>query len=237
MIGTIINVAAIIVGSILGILIGSRLSSQLRETVISGLGLFTLAYGVMSFLETENALVPLGGLLIGALFGEWWKLEERLTKIGEILNQLVMRRSQDKSSPAKFVDGFVSASLVFVIGPMAILGAIQDGIAGNFEMLTVKAILDGFASIAFASSFGIGVMFSSLSILIYQGVISLGSSLFSQFFTPTMITEMTAVGGLILISVSLSSLLKIKSIRTASFLPGLFVTPIIVFVLERFFGR
>lgn len=236
MIGTFINVATIILGSLMGILIGSRFSSNLRETVISGLGLFTLAYGLMAFLETSNPLVPLGGLLIGALLGEWWRLEEGLTRIGILLRQLVLRGDPDQETPSKFVEGFVTASLVFLIGPMAILGAIQDGMTGNFEMLAIKAILDGFASIAFASSLGIGVIFSALSILIYQGGISLMSGLFSQFFSAAMITEMTAVGGLILIAVGLSSLLAVKKIRTGSFLPGLLVTPLIMLILERFFG-
>jgi len=236
MIGTFINIGTIILGSFIGILIGTRFSSRLRETVIFGLGLFTMAYGLTAFLETANPLVPLGGLLIGALLGEWWKLEEGLGKVGIVLRRLVLRGDPVHETHSKFVEGFVTASLVFLIGPMAILGAIQDGMTGNYEMLTIKAILDGFASIAFASSLGIGVIFSALSILIYQGGISLMSGLFSQFFTPAMVTEMTAVGGLILIAVALSNLLEIKKIRTASYLPGLLVTPLIMWILERFFG-
>ncbi len=236
MIGTFINVAAIIIGSFLGILIGQRFSTKLRETVIAGLGLFTLGYGLMTFLETANPLVPLGGLLIGALLGEWWKVEEGLQNIGGFLKRLVVRGEKEQEAPSKFVEGFVTASLVFLIGPMAILGAIQDGLTGNFEMLTIKAILDGFASIAFASSLGIGVIFSALTILVYQGGIALMSGLFSQYFSEAMVTEMTAAGGLILIAISLSSLLAIKKIRTGSFLPGLLVTPLIVLMLERFFG-
>lgn len=236
MIGTFINVGTIIIGSILGILIGTRLSSRLRETVVFGLGLFTLAYGLMTFLETSNPLVPLGGLLIGALLGEWWRFEEGLEKIGLLLRKLVMRDENDRDQQSRFVEGFITASLVYLIGPMAILGSIQDGLTGNFEMLTIKAILDGFASIAFASSLGIGVMFSAGTILIYQGAISLLAGLFNQYFSSAMISEMTAVGGLILIAISLSSLLSIKKIRTASFLPGLLVTPLIVLLLERFFS-
>lgn len=236
MVGTLINVATIILGSLLGILIGARFSTRLRDTVISGLGLFTLAYGLMTFLETSNPLVPLGGVLIGALLGEWWRLEEALDSIGVFLRRLVLRGDPVEGSSSKFVEGFVTASLVFVIGPMAILGSIQDGMTGNFEMLTIKAILDGFASIAFASSLGIGVIFSALSILIYQGGISLMAGVFSQFFSIAMITEMTAAGGLVLMAIALSSLLAIKKIRTASFLPGLLLAPIIMWVLERFFG-
>ena len=236
MIGTIINVGTILLGSLLGILVGKRLKDRLRNTIVAGLGLFTFGYGLMAFIDTENALVPLGGLLIGALLGEWWKLEEGLTKAGEFLRDHFVREGTDEEQQGRFVEGFVTASLVFVIGPIAILGSIQDGLTGDFEMLAIKAVLDGFASIAFASSLGIGVAFSALSILIYQGAITLLASFFSQFFSAAMMNEMTAVGGLILMSISISSLLGIKKIRTGSFLPALLVTPLIVWLLERFFG-
>ena len=234
MVGTLLNVVTIVVGSILGILIGTRLSSQLRDTVVFGLGLFTLGYGLLTFLETKNPLVPLGGLLIGALLGEWWQLEKHLDNVGWFLRRRFLRDEVGEAAQSRFVEGFVTASLVFLIGPMAILGSIQDGLTGNFELLAIKAILDGFASIAFASSMGIGVIFSALTILIYQGSISLLAGLFSQYFSAAMMAEMTAVGGLILMAIALSSLLAVKKIRTASFLPGLIVTPLIVLILERF---
>lgn len=236
MTGTIINVVTILAGSLLGVLIGGRLSERLRGTIVSGLGLFTFGYGLISFIETQNALVPLGGLLIGALLGEWWRIEEGLGKLGIRLRNAVMRGDTENLAYRNFVEGFVTASLVFVIGPIAILGSIQDGLTGNYEMLTIKAILDGFASIAFASTLGIGVAFSALSILIYQGAISLLSNFFSHFFSTAMMTEMTAVGGLILMAIAMSSLLAIKKIRTGSFLPALLVTPLIVYIIERFFG-
>jgi len=236
MIGTLINVGTIVAGSLIGILIGNRLSDKLRVTIINGLGLFTFGYGLISFIDTGNALVPLGGLLIGALLGELLRIEEGMNKLGAVLKDAVLRKSRSDAHHAQFVDGFVTASLVFVIGPIAILGSIQDGLTGNFEMLAIKAILDGFASIAFASTLGIGVAFSALSILLYQGLISLLSGFFSQFFSTAMMTEMTAVGGLILMAIAISSLLSIKKIRTGSFLPALFITPLIAFILERFFG-
>ena len=126
--------------------------------------------------------------------------------------------------------------MVFVIGPIAILGSIQDGLLGDYKLLAIKAILDGFASIAFASTFGIGVAFYALSILIYQGLITLLSGLFNRVISTAMMTEMTAVGGLILMAIALSSLLEMKKIRTGSYLPALLVTPLIVFILERYFG-
>lgn len=236
MVGTIINVGTILLGSLLGILIGSRLSDRLRNTIVAGLGLFTFGYGLISFIETENALIPLGGLLIGAILGEWWKVEEGLEKAGVFLRDRFTRQNSDDEQQRRFVEGFVTASLVFVIGPIAILGSIQDGLTGDFEMLAIKAVLDGFASIAFASTLGIGVAFSALSILIYQGAITLLAGFFSQYFSTTMMNEMTAVGGLILMAIAISSLLEIKKIRTGSFLPALLITPLIVWVLERFFG-
>lgn len=236
MIGTFINAATIIIGSLLGVLMGTRLSSKLRDTIVAGLGLFTFGYGLIAFIETVNPLIPLGGLLIGALLGEWWQIEEGLEKLGIFLRNLFIRKDNLDEEPTSFVEGFVTASLVFVVGPIAILGSIQDGLTGDYEMLTIKAILDGFASIAFASTLGIGVAFSALSIFVYQGAITLLAGLFSQYFSSAMMTEMTAVGGLILMAIALSSLLAIKKIRTGSYLPALLITPLIVFVLERFFG-
>lgn len=236
LVGTLINVATIIGGALIGVMIGTRLSTKLRETIISGLGLFTFGYGLISFIETKNPLVPLGGILIGALIGEWLKIEEGLEKLGVILKQAIIRKEDFQNKQLQFVEGFVTASLVFVIGPIAILGSIQNGLTGNYEMLAIKSILDGFASIAFASTLGIGVAFSALSILIYQGAITLLSGFFSQYFSPAMINEMTAVGGLILMAIAISSLLSIKKIRTGSYLPALLITPLIVFILERIFG-
>jgi uncharacterized membrane protein YqgA involved in biofilm formation len=231
-----INVGTIIVGTLMGVLIGSRFSAKLRETIVVGLGLFTLGYGLMTFMRTENPLIPLGGLLVGALLGEWLRIEEALNKIGILIRNAVIKPGVSDDQQNKFVEGFVTASLVFLIGPMAILGSIQDGLTGDYKMLAIKAILDGFASIAFASTLGIGVGFSALSVMIYQGGISLLSGLASQFFTEGMIAEMTAVGGLLLMAIALSNLLEIKKIRTGSLLPALLITPLIVLFLEKVLG-
>jgi len=235
-IGTLINTATIIAGSLLGVFFGRHLSEKVRDTIVTGLGLFTLGYGIMTFLDSKNPLIPLGGLLVGALIGEWWKIEEGMNKLGQILRGAILKKETIQKHQSHFVEGFVTASLVFIIGPMAILGSVQNGLTGNYEMLAIKSILDGFASIAFASSLGIGVVFSALSILIYQGSITLLSRYFSQIFSDAMITEMTAVGGLVLMAIAISSLLSLKKIRTGSYLPALFVTPLIVFLLEKFFG-
>ena len=171
MTGTIINIIAVVLGSALGVAFGGRLPERLHQTVVWGLGLFVLGLGVQMFLKTQNSLIAAGSLLVGALLGEWWQIEEGLKKFGAWLEQRFNRgRAGDA---ARFVRGFLAASLVFCVGPLAILGSIQDGLTGNFQTLAVKSVLDAFASLAFASSLGIGVAFSAVPLLIYQGGISL----------------------------------------------------------------
>ena len=230
MLGTLINVITVLIGGTIGTLIGSRLPSKIRETVVVGLALFTIAYGVMSFFDTDNPLIPLGSLILGAILGEWWKFEDSLTKVGEFAKEYTKHLfSSDNSS--HFVEGFVTASLVFCIGPMAILGSIQEGLTGNYNVLAIKAIMDGFAAIVFASTLGVGVLFSAVVLLIYQGSISLLAGLFNTGFSEAMVMEMSAVGGLILIGIAVSSLLEIRKIRIGSFLPALAIAPLIAWLL------
>ncbi len=232
MIGTILNIAAVIIGSMVGIFFGARIPEKLKETVIAGMGLFTTAMGLQMFLKTENPLIVLGSLLIGTLLGEWWRIEDGLHKLGEILEQRFSREEDDGSN--KFVRGFLTASLLYCIGPMAILGSIQDGLTGNYNLLAVKSVLDGFASIAFASTLGIGVAFSSLIILVYQGGISLLAAQLDAIVNVSMMNELTATGGVLLMGVGISNLLEIKKIRVGNMLPALFVAPLIVWVLSLF---
>jgi uncharacterized membrane protein YqgA involved in biofilm formation len=234
--GTIINVVAILVGSALGILLGGRLPEKLKQTVVAGLGLFTLALGVQMFLKTQNSLVVLGSLVIGALLGEWWRVEDRLTGLGAWLEKRFNRSGEQEvenlqKSQERFIRGFLTASLVFAVGPIAILGSIQDGLTGDYKLLAVKSMLDGFASLAFASSLGIGVAFSALPILIYQGAISLLAVQVQMITTEAMMTEMTATGGVILIGIAISGLLELRKIRTGNYLPALLVAPIAVALL------
>ncbi len=233
MTGTFINIATILLGSALGMLFGSRLPDRLKNTVTAGLGLFTLVIGIAMFLESEEALIVLGGLLIGAVLGEWWKIEEGLENLGVQLEARFGRGANAEESD-RFVRGFLTASLLFCIGPMTILGSIQDGLSGNYELLAVKSVLDGFASLAFASTLGIGVAFSVIVVLVFQGGISLLAAQLSSFITEPMMIEMTAVGGVILLGLALSSLLEIKKIRVGSFLPALAIAPLIVWVLSLF---
>lgn len=232
MTGTLLNIATVIAGSIIGLLFGSRIPAKLKDTVIAGMGLFTAAMGLQMFLKTENPLIVLGALLIGTLLGEWWRIEDGLHRLGEILEQRFSREADDGSN--KFVRGFLTASLLFCVGPMTILGSIQDGLTGDYNLLAVKSVLDGFASIAFASTLGIGVAFSSLVILVYQGGISLLAGQLNAIVNASMMNELTAAGGVLLMGVGVSNLLEIKKIRVGNMLPALLVAPLIVWVLGLF---
>lgn len=231
MIGTILNAAAILLGGALGLIFGARLPIKLRETVIAGMGLFIAALGVKMFLTTQNSIAVLASLIIGVLLGEWWRIEDGLRKMGEWLNSRINKNGDDESS-GRFVLGFFTASLLFCIGPMAILGSIQDGLTGNYQTLAVKSILDGFTSIAFASTMGVGVLFSAVMVFLYQGAIALLANQAQAFVSEAMMTEMTAVGGVILMAIGISSLLEMKQIRSGNFLPALLIAPLIVLGMQ-----
>src|SRR5574339_734149 len=230
MTGTVLNIVTILVGGMIGLLFGARIPDKLKETVIAGMGLFTVAMGMQMFLDTENPLIVLGALLIGTLLGEWWRIEDGLHRLGEFLEQRFSREEDDGSN--KIVRGFLTASLLFCVGPMTILGSIQDGLTGDYNLLAVKSVLDGFASLAFASTLGVGVLFSTLIILVYQGGVSLLAAQLDAVVTPSMMNELTATGGVILVGLAISNLLEIKKIRVANMLPGLAVAPLIVWLLS-----
>jgi len=232
MTGTFLNIATVIIGGVIGLIFGARIPDKLKETVIAGMGLFTAAMGIQMFLKTENPLIVLGSLLIGTLLGEWWRIEDGLQNLGKILEQRFSKAGDDGSN--KFVRGFLTASLLFCVGPMTILGSIQDGLTGDYNLLAVKSVLDGFASLAFTSTLGVGVMFSTLVIFVFQGGISLLAVELNAIVTPSMLNELTATGGVILIGLALSSLLEIKKIRVGNMLPALAIAPLIVWVLSLF---
>lgn len=230
MTGTFINVTAIIIGGLLGIFFGARLSDNIKNTVIAGMGIFTAAIGFEMFLKTENPLIVLGALIVGGLLGEWWGLENRVQSLGIWLEKRLTGSSEGSSS--RFVRGFLSASLLFCTGPMAVLGSISDGLRGDYLTLSIKSILDGFISIAFASTLGIGVVFSALPVLAYQGSITLLAAQLNAIISDTMMNELTATGGILLIGIGISSLLEIKKIRVGSFLPALVLAPLITYILS-----
>jgi uncharacterized membrane protein YqgA involved in biofilm formation len=249
MVGTFLNVGTVLLGGLLGTRLGARLPERMRETVLHGLGLMTLTIGVHLTLETKNILIVMGSVLVGGVLGEWWRLEDRLQGLGAWLQVRVQGSSpavqvardgpgtpaavsgRDSHRAAAFIQGFVTASLVFCVGPMTILGSIQDGVTGDYTLLAIKSVLDGFAALAFASSLGIGVVFSVLTILVYQGALTLLAGQAQLLLTPPMIAEMTATGGVLILGISLL-LLELKRIRLASFLPAILVAPAVVAVLQ-----
>lgn len=243
MTGTLINVAAVLIGGFIGLFFGARIPERYKSTVIAGMGLFTALMGVQMFLKTQNPLIVLGALLIGGLLGEWWGIEDMVQNLGRTLEQRFSKEDGDDSG-ANFIRGFMTASLLFCIGPMAILGSINDGLSGDYSLLAVKSILDGFAAIAFASTLGIGVLFSSIPVFVFQGGISLAAIQLASSFTVAgelevsssdpRILELTATGGVLLLGIAISNLLEIKKIRVGNFLPALAIAPLIVWVLGKF---
>lgn len=230
MIGTILNAFTVLIGGTLGTFLGHRFPQRMQETVFAALGLFTIAIGMDSALVTGNALIVLGSLLVGALVGEALRIEDRLEAFGTWL-QRRLSGSDDESESARFVQAFVTASIVFCVGPLTIQGAIEDGLLGDYTKLAIKAMLDGFAALAFAATLGPGVLASIIVILGFQGGIALLASLGADFFTEPMITEMTAAGGVVLLAIGFR-LLDIKRIRAANLLPALFIAPAAVAVMD-----
>ena len=230
MIGTLINIVAVAFGGGLGTILGQRLPERLRQTVMHGIGLVTITLGIHMTLETQNILIVMGSVLLGALLGEWWRLDAGLERLSEWLRAKVAQRLPE-SSMGRFTEGFITASLVFCIGPVTFLGAIQDGLTGDYTLLALKSMLDGFAALAFASSLGIGVLFSILTLLVYQGGLSLLAGLAQNLLTEPMIQEMSAAGGVLILALGLM-LLDLKKIRVANLLPALIIAPTIVAVLQ-----
>lgn len=242
--GTIINIVAVLVGGTLGTVLGARLPQRIRETVMHGLGLVVLAIGIHLSLKTLEILIVLGSVLLGGILGELLRIEDRLDGIGRWLEQRGKRKTSNgqrgkigqveekpNSGATRFSRAFLTASLVFCVGPMAILGSFQDGLEGNYEILAIKSALDFFAAMAFASTMGPGVISAALTVLAYQGALTVGAGWASAVLTDSMIAEMTATGGILMLAIGLG-LLELKKIRTGNLLPAIVIAPIIVAIVE-----
>jgi uncharacterized protein len=231
--GTLINVGAVLAGGLAGTLLGNRLPEKMRTTVLAGLGLITMTIGITMAITTRNILIPLFSILIGGILGELLRIEDGLERLGLWSEARLGGRLTGGRNT--FAEGFVTASLLFCVGPMSILGSIQDGLMGDYSLLAVKSVMDMFAGMALAASLGAGVLLSAVTVLVYQGAISLAAGLFASSLggvtraTPWVI-ELTATGGVVILSIAFM-LLDIKRIRTANLLPAVFVAPAIVLVL------
>jgi len=230
--GTIINVAAILAGTLIGVLAGGRLPEGLQRRVLAGLGLVTLVIGVdlaLAWRET-NALYVLGAVLLGGLTGEALRIEARLAQLGDMIQRRV---STAGASSSRVSEAFFDASLLFCVGPLAVVGAIQDGLTGNYEALATKALLDGFASIALAATLGWGVALAAVSVLIYQGSLSLGATLFEDVLKGEALDALTSAGGVLIIGISLK-LLDVTDVKVGNFLPALLFAPALVGIVSLF---
>jgi uncharacterized protein len=235
MIGTLINAGAVLAGTAVGTLLGGRLPERIRETVMHSLGLITILVGVAQGLAAFRApltevtrgaiLIVMGSLLVGGVVGELLGIERWFDRAGDALKARFGR------GQARFTEGFVVASLVFCVGPLTIVGSIRDGLTGDYQLLAIKSVLDGFAALAFASVLGWGVGFSVITILVFQGALSLGASAIAGAFSPAMIAVMSAVGGTLILGIGLR-LLDLRRIRIANLLPALAIAPAAVAVFE-----
>lgn len=239
--GTLLNMAAIVVGAGIGVLVGHRLPQRTRDLITQALGLVTLvvaALNVVALLDAEwiadvgsaaPLLIVLGSVVLGGIIGSLLRLEDRVERVGGWLQARVSRRS-DGGSRARFIEGFVDASLLFCIGPLAILGALSDGLGQGIQQLALKSVIDGFASIAFAASLGWGVAFSALSVGIVQGLFTVLGVLVGSVLAASAVASITATGGVILIGLSLR-LLQVSRIAVADLLPALVIAPVLTLVV------
>ena len=243
--GTALNVLTVLVGSGLGVLLGHRLPQRTRDVVTDGLGLVTLLIAAISaaaVLEPDlvdavgssaPVLIVLGALLVGGVVGSLLRIEERLEGIGEaIRRRLPVGVGADDEGRRRFVEGFVTASLVFCVGPLTILGALDDGLGRGIDKLALKAMLDGFAAVAFAASLGWGVAASALAVAVVQGSLTLLGFALGGLLPEPHLLALTATGGLLLVGVSLR-LLRIKAVPVGDLLPALLIAPLLVEVILR----
>ena len=225
--GTLINAGLVVLGSGLGVLIGDRIPEQMRITLLQVIGLVTIALGVSDAIDTRNMVFPLVGMAVGALIGELLAIESRLERLGERLQRRFARDAGSDGGEGKFVKGFVTASALYCIGPLTVLGAIEDASGQTPQLYIIKGSLDVFVSIMFAAMYGIGVAFSALSVLVVQGSLTLGGAGLDAVLDDRMRTELFAAGGIAVIGIGLN-LLQVTKIRLANLLPGLVITPVLV---------
>jgi uncharacterized membrane protein YqgA involved in biofilm formation len=232
--GTLLNVATVLAGTLVGVAIGARMPERVQSGLTTGLGLFTLLIGASMGLQIFSAparpgddLAVLAALLLGVALGEMLRLHDGL----EWLGGWFQRRLARGQRPSRIAEGFVTASLVFCVGPLTIVGSLENGLTGDIRLLAVKSLLDGVASIAFAAVYGPGVALAAATVLVVQGGIAAGASLLAGVLDEPTILAITAAGGVILIGVALR-LLEIKPIRVAGFLPALVLAPLFVRVAE-----
>ena len=233
MTGTLINVAAVLLGTLIGSLAGGRLPERVHQRVLFGLGMVTLILGIDNALAWREEpkrliLVVMFSVLLGGIVGELLRIEERLQRLGDRLQARFARKDGGHSTVS---EAFFTATLLFCVGPLTVLGSINDGLRGDIELLTTKSLLDGFASIALAAALGPGVALAAVSVLVIQGAISLGAGLFEDILIGEPLHALTSAGGVLIIGISLK-LLGIKDVRVGNYLPALLFAPLLAALAE-----
>ena len=226
MLGTIVNTLAIIVGSLLGIVFRGGIPKKYQVTIMQAISLAVILIGLKMAFKTDALLLVIFSLVIGSISGEFLKIEERLENMGKRLETRFT-----KAGNGGIAKGFVVASLVFCVGSMAIVGSMESGLTGNHQTLFAKSALDGLTSIIFSSTLGVGVLFSSISVFVYQGFITMTASLMKPFLIPPVINQMSGVGGLLIMAIGIN-LLEIKKINVGNMLPAIFI-PLIYYMLKQ----
>lgn len=229
MLGTLINVGTVAIGSLIGIGLGNQLPRKIVDIVFQALGLFTLFIGVFMGFKTGNPLILVLSLILGGVLGEVVSLEKHT----ESLASKFKSKKKDQAGSERFTQGLVTAFMIFCVGSLTILGCIEEGLTGKRDLLITKSIMDFFSSMALASAFGRGVLFSVVPLLIYQGALTLGAEQLEGVMSQNMQNEMVAVGGLMLMGLGLN-ILEIKKIRVINFLPALILAPLMVYFAELF---
>jgi len=223
--GTLINTATVLAGGGLGLLIGNRIPDRIRVVIVQVIGLVSIAIGLRYVIETENFVFPLVGMVIGSIVGELLKIEDRLTQFGELLR----RKFSRVDTESNFVTGFVTATLLFCVGPLTILGAIEDASGRTPQLYIIKGTLDGFMMIILSALYGVGAMFSSVSVFVVQGSLTLFGTSLDTLLTDRMRLELFAAGGIAVLAIGIN-LLEIQKIRLGALLPGIIFTPILVWI-------
>ncbi|MDA8226581.1 MAG: DUF554 domain-containing protein [Desulfitobacterium hafniense] len=229
MLGTIVNAVAILVGGVLGMVFGKALPEKMKSTVIQGIGLAIILIGMSMALQTKNPLIVIASLVIGGVIGEWVDIELRLKQLGQWL-ELKLSKGRERG---QFTKAFVTTSLIYCVGAMAIMGALESGLKGIHNILYAKSMLDGISAIVFASSMGVGVLASSVPVFLYQGGITVSASLLQGILSSAVVAEMSATGGLLIVGIALN-ILEIKEIKVGNLLPGIFVAIPLTLLFARF---
>lgn len=228
MLGTIVNSLSIIIGGFVGSSFKNKISDTYTETIMKALGLCVILIGLKGALQVNNILLLIISVTVGTLIGEILKIEKGIENIGALLESKV-------SSQSGIANGFVTASLVFCVGAMSIMGSLESGLSKNYSILYAKSLLDGIFAIIFSSTLGVGVCFSAISVFVYQGIITITASLMKQFLITSVVSEMSAVGGLLIVAIG-ANMLDIKRIKVGNMLPAIFI-PLLYYIFKCIISR